>query len=133
MAAATTATAATKAIVVCKLVGMGSAIQATPLLRALRDRFPSAHITFLTLRGNVRLLNRFEALTADCLLRGGVRVYLYPAMTHVKAMSADGAWAYLGTGNFDELSLRNNREVGLSVTSPGVSIDIEAVPVLALA
>ena len=55
-------------------------------------------------------------LTANRLLRGGVRVYLFPAMTHVKAMSADGVWAYIGTGNFDELSLRNNREVGLSVT-----------------
>jgi phosphatidylserine/phosphatidylglycerophosphate/cardiolipin synthase-like enzyme len=74
----------------------------------------------LTLRGNMRLLNQYSALTANRLLRGGVRVYLYPAMTHVKAMSADGDWAYLGTGNFDELSLRNNREVGLSVTSPEV-------------
>jgi cardiolipin synthase A/B len=54
-------------------------------------------------------------------LRGGVRVWLYPAMTHVKAMSADGVWAYLGTGNFDELSLRNNREFSLSVTSPEVA------------
>jgi cardiolipin synthase A/B len=74
----------------------------------------------LTLRGNVRRLNRYETLTANRLLRGGVRVWLYPAMTHVKAMSADGVWAYLGTGNFDELSLRNNREIGLSVTSPEV-------------
>ena len=29
-------------------------------------------------------------MTANRLLRGGVRVYLYPAMTHVKAMSVDG-------------------------------------------
>jgi cardiolipin synthase A/B len=74
----------------------------------------------LTLRGNIERLNRYEALTANRLLRGGVRVYLFPAMTHVKALSADGVWAYIGTGNFDELSLRNNREVGLSVTSPAV-------------
>ena len=69
----------------------------------------------MTLRGNIERLNHFSALNANRLLRGGVRVYLYPAMTHVKAMSADGTWAYLGTGNFDELSLRNNREVGLSI------------------
>jgi cardiolipin synthase len=74
----------------------------------------------LCLRGNMRDLNRFETLTANRLLRGGVRVWLYPAMTHVKAMSADGVWAYIGTGNFDELSLRNNREVGLSVVSPSL-------------
>ena len=41
-------------------------------------------------------------------------------MTHVKAMSADDVWAYVGTGNFDELSLRNNREVSLSISSPDV-------------
>src|SRR5438105_5782188 len=57
----------------------------------------------LTMRGNLRQLNQFEARTANHLWRAGARVYLYPAMTHVKAMSIDGAWAYLGTGNFDEL------------------------------
>lgn len=80
----------------------------------------------LTLRGNVRALNQFEALTANRLLRGGVRVWLYPAMTHVKAMSADGIWAYIGTGNLDELSLRNNREVGLSVHGSEVVHELDA-------
>jgi cardiolipin synthase len=75
----------------------------------------------LTLRGNVERLNQYETLTANRLLRGGVRVYLFPAMTHVKALSADGVWAYIGTGNFDDLSLRNNREVSLSVTSRDVA------------
>ena len=75
----------------------------------------------LTVRGNLGTMNRFEALTANSLLRGGVRVYLYPGMTHVKAMSADGLWCYLGTGNFDELSLRNNREVSLSIATPAVA------------
>lgn len=74
----------------------------------------------VTLRGNVAKLNRYVTLTANRLFRGGVRVSLAPTMTHVKAMSIDGVWAYIGTGNFDELSLRNNREVGLSVTSPDV-------------
>ncbi len=75
----------------------------------------------LTLRGNIHTMNKFETMTANRLLRGGVRVYLYPAMTHVKAMSVDGAWCYLGTGNFDELSLRNNREVALSIPTPAVA------------
>jgi cardiolipin synthase len=75
----------------------------------------------LTLRGNVRKLNRYVVLTANRLLRGGVRVYLAPDMTHVKALSVDGAWCYLGTGNFDELSLRNNREVGLAVSGSAVT------------
>ena len=54
-------------------------------------------------------------MTANRLLRAGVRVYLYPGMTHVKATTVDGLWAYLGTGNFDALSLRHNRELGLAV------------------
>ena len=79
----------------------------------------------LTMRGDVRLLNEYAGLMANRLLRGGVRVYLYPAMTHVKAMSVDGTLAYVGTGNFDELSLRNNREVGLTVRGPALIAEIE--------
>ncbi len=39
-------------IVVAKLVGMGSLIQATPLLRALRARYPKARVTLVTLATN---------------------------------------------------------------------------------
>jgi phosphatidylserine/phosphatidylglycerophosphate/cardiolipin synthase-like enzyme len=46
-------------------------------------------------------------------------------MTHVKAMSVDGTLAYIGTGNFDELSLRNNREVGLTVRGPDLIRQID--------
>jgi cardiolipin synthase len=91
----------------------------TDKLVAARERGVDVRAV-LTLRGNVQRLNRYETLTANRLLRGGVRVFLFPAMTHVKALSADGVWAYIGSGNFDELSLRNNREVALSVTSPTV-------------
>jgi cardiolipin synthase A/B len=69
----------------------------------------------LTLRGDIRLMNRLSTVTANHLLRAGAKAYLYPSMTHVKAMSVDGTLAYIGTGNFDDLSLRNNREVALTV------------------
>jgi cardiolipin synthase len=72
----------------------------------------------LTLRGDIRLMNKLSTITANHLFRAGAKVYLYPAMTHVKAMSVDGTLAYIGTGNFDELSLRNNREVALTVRGP---------------
>ena len=72
----------------------------------------------LTLRNNVGRMARFETLVANRILRDGGHVYLFPRMTHVKALSVDGEWAYIGTGNFDELSLRNNREVGLAVATP---------------
>ncbi len=79
----------------------------------------------LTMRGDVRTMNKFSAMTANALLRGGARVYLYPAMTHVKAMAVDGTMVYMGTGNFDDLSLRNNRELSLTVRGPEIVHQIE--------
>ncbi|MBK6839155.1 MAG: glycosyltransferase family 9 protein [Bacteroidetes bacterium] len=43
-------------IVVCKFLGMGSIIQATPLLQSLRKSFPNAKIYFVTSGGNTKLL-----------------------------------------------------------------------------
>lgn len=79
----------------------------------------------LTMRGDVRTMNKYAAMTANALLKGGVRVYLYPAMTHVKAMAVDSAMVYMGTGNFDDLSLRNNRELALTVRGPQIVPQIE--------
>jgi cardiolipin synthase len=62
-----------------------------------------------------KVVNCTNRVTANRLLRAGVRVYIYPTMTHVKAATVDGSWAYLGTGNFDPLSMRWNRELGLAV------------------
>jgi cardiolipin synthase len=56
-------------------------------------------------------------VTMNRLLRAGVRVYLYPGLTHVKAAAVDGCWAYVGTGNCDMLSMRHNRELGLVVSA----------------
>jgi len=52
-------------------------------------------------------------------------VYLYPGMTHVKAGLVDGCWAYIGTGNFDKLSLRHNYEVGLAICAGPVLQELE--------
>jgi cardiolipin synthase len=70
----------------------------------------------LTLHSTTDVINRANRVVANRLLAAGVRVYLYPGMTHVKAVTVDGCWAYVGTGNFDALSLRHNREMGLSVS-----------------
>jgi hypothetical protein len=37
----------------------------------------------------------------------------------------DGVWAYTGTGNFDNLSLRHNRELGLAINEGPVIEEIE--------
>ncbi len=78
----------------------------------------------LTLDTRSRLYDRANRVTANRLLAAGVRVYLYPGMTHVKAAAVDGAWGYVGSANFDSLSLRHNREVGLAITGPAVG-DLE--------
>ena len=79
----------------------------------------------LTIQGDSEALNRSDKVTANRMLRAGIRVYLYPGMTHVKATTVDGLWAYFGTGNFDALSLRHNRELGLAVAAGPVVTALE--------
>jgi cardiolipin synthase len=81
-----------------------------------------AVVTFSTSNGYI---NRANRVVANRLLRAGVRVYVYPTMTHVKAAAVDGQWAYLGTGNFDPLSLRHNRELGLAVGGGALVTEVE--------
>jgi len=47
-------------IVVAKLIGMGSILQATPLLGALKHQYPNASLTFVTMRGNQEFVNRLS-------------------------------------------------------------------------
>ena len=79
----------------------------------------------MTIHSDSGIVDRSNKVTANRLLRAGVRVYLYPGMTHVKATTVDGLWAYLGTGNFDALSLRHNRELGLAVAAGPVVAALE--------
>lgn len=51
---------------------------------------------------------------APLLLRHGIRVYLLPGMSHVKAALYDG-WACVGSANFDRLSLRVNNEFSIGI------------------
>ena len=46
-----------KTIAVCKFVGLGSIIQATPLLQTLRKRYPDATIVFISNKSNKGLLD----------------------------------------------------------------------------
>jgi cardiolipin synthase len=49
------------------------------------------------------------------LLRAGARVYEYqPGMIHAKTMVVDGAWAVVGTTNFDNRSFGLNDEVNIA-------------------
>jgi phosphatidylserine/phosphatidylglycerophosphate/cardiolipin synthase-like enzyme len=46
-------------------------------------------------------------------------------MTHVKALAVDGCWAYTGSGNFDPLSLRHDRELGLAISAGPAIAELE--------
>jgi cardiolipin synthase len=93
-------------------------------LSAARRRGADVRVV-LTLHSDSDAVDHSNRVTANRLLRAGVRVYLYPGMTHVKATSVDGLWAYLGTGNFDYLSLRHNRELGVAVAAGPVLAALE--------
>ncbi len=51
-----------KTITVCKFKGMGSIIQATPMLQAIRNRFPDAEIIFVSSVANKKLLERIDLI-----------------------------------------------------------------------
>jgi cardiolipin synthase len=62
-------------------------------------------------------LTRDNILAANALFRHGVRVYIYPGMSHIKAAIFDG-WACLGSANLDQLSLRVNLETNVATSEP---------------
>jgi cardiolipin synthase len=59
-------------------------------------------------RSDCGLINKSNALATNTLMNHGVRVFIYPGMSHLKAALYDG-WACVGSANFDNLSLRVNR------------------------
>lgn len=48
-------------IVVCKFKGMGSIVQASALLKSLRDSFPDAEIVFVSSSANAGILNAYSS------------------------------------------------------------------------
>jgi len=63
--------------------------------------------------GNHPMMNLSNGVAINTMLEHGIRVYLYPGMSHIKAAVFDG-WACVGSANFDAMSLRINREMNLA-------------------
>ena len=61
-------------------------------------------------------LTRDNILAANAMFENGIRVYIYPGMSHIKAAIFDG-WACLGSANLDQLSLRVNRETNVATSA----------------
>jgi phosphatidylserine/phosphatidylglycerophosphate/cardiolipin synthase-like enzyme len=94
------------------------------LLARARHRGADVRVV-LTLDSGSKVFDRSNRVTANRLLSAGIRVYLYPGSTHAKALSVDGVWAYTGTANFNNLSLRHNRELGLAISGGPVIQELE--------
>ncbi len=71
----------------------------------------------LPLRSDFGLIDRANAIAANKMLANGIRVYIYPKMSHVKGAIYDG-WACLGSANFDALSLQVNKELNIATSHP---------------
>jgi len=63
-------------------------------------------------------------VTANYLFNNGVKVYLYPGMTHIKAALIDG-WACFGSANFNRLSLRRNQEINLATSDQKIAAELK--------
>jgi len=68
----------------------------------------------VTDRGSI---TRNNVLAANVMLEHGIRVYVFPGMSHVKAAVFDG-WACLGSANWDKWSFAINRELNLATSHP---------------
>jgi cardiolipin synthase len=62
-------------------------------------------------------ITRNNALAANVMLEHGIRVYVYPGMSHVKAAVFDD-WVCLGSANWDKWSLAINKELNLATSHP---------------
>ncbi len=71
----------------------------------------------LPLVGNHGPINQSNALAANAMLQHGIRVFMYPGMSHVKTAVFDG-WACLGSANWDKLSFKTNKELNVATSHP---------------
>ena len=56
-------------LAVFKFFGMGSIIQASPLLRAIRQRYPEARLVFVTFKSNEELVSKLGICDAVRVIR----------------------------------------------------------------
>ncbi len=71
----------------------------------------------MPLVGNHGPINQSNVLAANAMLEHGIRVFVYPGMSHIKAAVYDG-WACLGSANWDKLSFRTNKELNIATSHP---------------
>jgi cardiolipin synthase A/B len=63
------------------------------------------------------VIDRSNAIASNWMMAQGIRIYIYPGMSHVKGAVYDG-WASLGSANFDAFSLYVNKELNIATSHP---------------
>lgn len=63
------------------------------------------------------IINRSNVRAINTMLDNGIRVFVYPGESHIKGAVYDG-WVCLGSANFDQLSLRMNKELDIATSDP---------------
>ncbi len=66
---------------------------------------------------DVGIMQTSDLVMANAMVRNGIRVYIYPGMTHVKAAIYDG-WACVGSANLEKMSLRVSQELDVAFSDP---------------
>jgi cardiolipin synthase len=69
-------------------------------------------------------ITRNNALAANAMLEHGIRVYIYPGMSHIKAAVFDG-WACIGSANWDRWSFRINKELNIATSHTEAVAELE--------
>jgi cardiolipin synthase len=89
------------------------------MLRALiqaRQRGVDVRV-ILGSESDVGIMQTGNMVTANEMIRNGIRVFIYPGMTHVKAAIYDG-WACVGSANMEKMSLRVSQELDVAFSDP---------------
>jgi len=89
------------------------------ILRALiaaRQRGVDVRV-ILPAESDVGIMQTSDLVMADAMIRNGIRVFIYPGMTHVKAAIYDG-WACVGSANLEKMSLHVSQELDVAFSDP---------------
>ncbi|HXI55032.1 MAG TPA: phospholipase D-like domain-containing protein [Polyangia bacterium] len=78
-------------------------------------------------RSDFRLLDMAVRATFGKLLSAGVRIWQSAALIHTKAMAVDGAFASIGSYNFDHRSLAYNLEIVVNVLDQTCTNEVVAM------
>ena len=96
------------------------------ILRALiqaRQRGVDVRV-ILPSESDVGIMQVSDSVVANEMVRNGIRVFVYPGMTHVKAAIYDG-WACVGSANLEKMSLRVSQELDVAFSDPATVAQLD--------